>query len=81
MSINEKTILNETELEKVSGGRKANSVSVDRTAEFEQAWTILGMERKGFSGMARAEMYDNWERSGFTQDATTFITLKMNSNS
>ena len=81
MSNNEKIILDEKALENVSGGKKASSAQVDRTAEFEQAWTILGMERKGYSGMARAEMYDSWERGGFAQDATTFITLKMNSKS
>ena len=76
MSINEKTILNETELEKVSGGKSASNAASDKNAEFEKAWNILGMERKGYSGMARAEMYDSWEREGFKSDAITFITLQ-----
>ncbi len=79
MSNNEKMIIDEKELEKVSGGKKAASTSVDRKAEFEQAWNILHMESKGYSGMARAELYDNWERAGFTPDATTFLTIQLNS--
>ena len=79
MSINEKMIIEENELEKVSGGKKAANAPVDRRAEFEQAWTILHMESKGYSGMARAEMYDSWERASFSPDATTFLTIQLNS--
>ncbi len=81
MSVNEKVVLKDHELELVSGGAHSKSKAEGKKAEFDQAWNLLGMERKGYSGMARAELYDKWESNDYSTDATTFITLETKAKS
>ncbi|WP_034452828.1 hypothetical protein [Butyrivibrio sp. AE2032] len=78
MGDKEKVILNETELETVNGGTNLIDVAVSKKADFDKAWNSLGMEKKGFSGMARAELFDKWERGGYSADPTTFILKETN---
>ncbi len=78
MGDKEKIILNERELEAVSGGAKLIDLSVSKKDDFDKAWSSLGMEKKGFSGMARAELFDKWERGGYSADPTTFILKETN---
>ena len=73
-----KELLNDAELSGVSGGRRSASKtaadSYNKKKEFESAWATLGMEARGYTGMKRAELYDEWELAGFTPDAVTFLS-------
>ena len=71
-------LLNEKELAGVSGGRnrtaKAAADPYTKKKEFEAAWATLGLDAKGYSGMKRAELFDEWELAGYTPDAVTFLS-------
>ncbi len=55
-------MLNDNELSQVVGGA-GNVQNADKIKEFSEAWDALDMEGKGYSGIARGELYDKWERS------------------
>ena len=71
-------ILNENDLESVVGGKKINvkkeSLFSLKKSEFEAAWDKLGMEKKGYTGNMKAEMFEEWESTGYKIDAVTFLT-------
>ncbi len=69
-------ILNDDALMNVSGGVTTNDNNVNRQSDFDKAWRKAGMEAKGVSGMARAEYYDEWEKTGFKQTAKDFLQSK-----
>ncbi|MBQ3794682.1 MAG: hypothetical protein II842_00080 [Butyrivibrio sp.] len=68
--------LSDEVLEQAVGG-KSLTKSVSKKTEFEKAWKILDMDGKGISGMKMAELYDDWELSGFEGDALTYLSTKM----
>ena len=70
----DRAILRDEDLEKVAGGRlaKAAAGAEPKNKEFEAAWKALGLDSK-YSGMKRAEIYDEWEMAGFTPEATAFL--------
>ncbi len=61
--MSDKYLLNEDELGKVSGGVKSRAANSGNKAVFEAAWNQLKLD-KSYSGMKRAEIYDDWERDG-----------------
>lgn len=65
--------LNEQELEGVVGGAN-NQEFATRKKEFEAAWVILGMDEKGITGNRMAELYDEWEMSGYKNGAAAFLS-------
>ena len=66
--------LNDKDLAQVAGGRRAEADDFDlKRNEFETAWTSLNMEKEGYSGMRKAEMFDEWESTGYKTDAKSFI--------
>ena len=70
--------LNEKELEKVIGGTNAHSdekaVFKSKKDEFEAAWDALNMEKKGFTGNMRAELFDDWEEAEYSPSAVIFLS-------
>ncbi len=70
------TAMNDNELEKVVGGTSAGTTGkvgiTTKKQEFEAAWNALKLEQQ-YTGMKRAELYDEWEAAGFKPDATTFL--------
>ncbi|MBR1855875.1 MAG: hypothetical protein IJ803_02235 [Oribacterium sp.] len=72
--MNDKKLLNENELLNVAGGvRRGAADAEQKKREFEAAWKTLGMEEKGFSGMRRAELFDEWASNNYTPDVTAFL--------
>ena len=67
--------LMDNELESVSGGKGQTKAKVNKKDKFDEAWKSLGMDKKEISGMMRAELYDEWERSG-ADDAKAFLVGK-----
>ncbi len=71
-------MLNEKELENVVGGKMAKtSDTVDfssKRTEFDNAWQFLEMEKKGYTGNMRVQMFEEWESTGFKSDAVKFIS-------
>jgi hypothetical protein len=66
MGINEK--LTDEELKGISGGAgKAIDPKLEKERKaFEDAWDKLDMEKKGYTGMQRAELYDQWQEKKST---------------
>lgn len=75
MGINEK--LTDEELKGVSGGAgKAIDPKFDKERKaFEDAWDNLEMEKKGYSGMQRAELYDQWQEKKSSNGYTPEVFL------
>ena len=73
MNNEDKKALDEMTLKAVTGGKRDLSKFTTKRDEFEKAWKKTKMESKGFSGMAKAEMFDKWESDGYDTDATTFL--------
>ncbi|MBE5836791.1 hypothetical protein [Butyrivibrio sp.] len=73
-----KNMINDENLTEVNGGAGKSSAEFRaRRKEFDDAWTMLKMDSKGFSGMKMAELYDEWELAGYSPDASTFLaTMK-----
>lgn len=71
------SILNDNDLEKVVGGTNAhtgeNAVFASRKEEFEAAWDALKMEKKGYTGNMRAELFDDWEDTNYSKSAVSFL--------
>ena len=68
---NEKNLLNE----EVTGGAGNSTAEFRaRKKEFDDAWMRLKMDSCGYSGMAMAKIYDDWELAGYSPDATTFLS-------
>ncbi len=65
--------LSDEALAQAVGGAGKSSKGLNRKADFEKAWKLLKMDDRGFSGMKMAELYDDWELSGFEQDAVTYL--------
>ncbi len=72
MGINEKDILDNEALQGVTGGAGGAKFDAKRK-EFDEAWVAVGMESKGFSGMKRSELFDEWQMSKDGRSATTFL--------
>ena len=68
--------LSDSELEKVTGGAETVKPSMDKTRkqEFEAAWEALSMEKKGYTGNMRAELFEDWEMADYTPEAVTFLS-------
>ncbi len=75
MSIDNKNAINVDDLAKVVGGTENTTFESKRT-EFEAAWKNLEMDQKGFSGMKKAELFDEWEFAKYTPEATVFLAGK-----
>ena len=73
MGTNEKEILTDDALMRVTGG--AGPQFDARRKEFDDAWAKLEMEKKGFSGMQRAELFDDWQKNKTDSSASTFLSL------
>ena len=69
MDINEISL---DELDNVTGGAGGPKFDAKRK-EFDDAWVAIGMEGKGFSGMKRSELFDEWQMSKDGRSATTFL--------
>ncbi len=73
-----KTMINDDVLANVAGGKVSTKVKEitfeDRKKEFEDAWKKLKMDTTGISGMKMAELFDEWEMSGFKVDALSFLS-------
>ncbi len=67
--------LSDDVLEKVSGGAQVEDTEGNRKA-FGEAWKKKGMEGKGFSGLARGELYEAWLDSTI-QDPAVFLESKI----
>ena len=63
--------LSEEVLQGISGG--AASQFEEKRAQFEAAWDSLQMTKKGFSGMRMAQIFDEWEMSGYKPEAIVFL--------
>lgn len=61
------------EMDKVTGGTSSTQLDANRK-EFEEAWDALGMTRKGYSGMRKSELFDEWEMAGYRPDAKVFLS-------
>ncbi len=72
----ENKILNDDALKAVSGGVSDTQEFEKRRDEFEKAWKKGKMDSKGYSGMAKAELFDKWEGTGYKQDAADFLLDK-----
>jgi hypothetical protein len=73
MGTNEKEILTDDALMGVTGG--AGPQFDARRKEFDDAWTKLEMEKKGFSGMQRSELFDEWQMNKTDCSASAFLSL------
>ena len=74
MANEEKKLLNDETLERVSGGLlKASDEFSIRKNQFETAWGMLGLNSKDISCMKMAEVFDEWELTGFKLDAVSFL--------
>ena len=76
-------IINDNELENVTGGvvgaaytKLDDGSGLSRKQQFENAWAYLDLENMGISGMQRAQLFDEWERSGFKLDAIAFLEAR-----
>lgn len=71
------SILIDNDLEKVVGGTIAHAgekaVFATKKEEFEAAWDALKMEKKGYTGNMRAELYDDWESTDYSTSAISFL--------
>lgn len=76
MTMDEKKILGEEALKAVSGGASNTAEFTQKRDEFDKAWSLLKMQSKGYSGMAKAEFFDEWEEKGYPGDATSFLLGK-----
>ncbi len=77
MGISEK--LTDDELKNVSGGAVAKNPAFDaKREEFDEAWEMLGMEQKDFSGMKRAQMFDDWVSVSSTTTAVSYLSKAKN---
>ena len=72
MGINDNEILGDEALQAVTGGAGGPQFDVKRK-EFDDAWVAAGMEKKGFSGMQRSELFDEWQLNKDGRSATTFL--------
>ncbi len=73
MGINEK--LTDEELKGVSGGAVGTNPAFEaKRTEFNEAWDALNMEQNGFSGMKRAELFDEWQTTGANTSAVSFLS-------
>ena len=77
MGIDEKNILGEDVLQGVTGGAGGTAFDAKRK-EFDDVWETLGMEQKGFTGMKRSELFDEWQMSGSTLTAISFLSKNYN---
>ena len=67
--------LTDEELKNISGGAVGTNPALQaKRDEFDEAWNVLGMEQKGYSGMKRAELFDEWQMSGSKVSALTFLS-------
>ncbi|WP_029231662.1 hypothetical protein [Butyrivibrio sp. VCB2006] len=70
-------MMDERDLEMVVGGTKAHSdekaIFTTKKEEFEAAWDGLGMEKKGYTGNMRAEIFDDWEAAEYKPSAVKFL--------
>ncbi len=65
--------LSEEALKSVAGGINVNAEFDEKRTLFEAAWKTLKLDEKGYSGMRMAEIFDDWELSGYKQDAIVFL--------
>ncbi len=72
MGINNQEIIGDEALQSVTGGAGGAEFDAKRK-EFDDAWVAVGMESKGFSGMKRSELFDEWQMSKDGRSATTFL--------
>ena len=70
----DKRSFNDGALAAVAGGvRSSGAVRERKKQEFEAAWSSLNMDGKGFSGMKKAEIFDDWEFAGYSPDAVSYL--------
>ncbi len=68
----EKNMLNDMDLENVTGGKTDADFS-DKRNLFENSWNAMGKETANCSGMKKAEIFDEWTMANYPADITGFI--------
>ncbi len=67
-------LLNDEELQNISGGATTEDAFELRRKEFNEAWDKADMDGKGFSGMQRGELFDKWDKSKKKESAKDFLS-------
>ena len=66
--------LNMDELNKVVGGADNPVFFNEKRKEFDEAWVTLDMESKGYSGMRKSEMFEDWQSGGKSKTALEYLS-------
>ncbi len=72
MGNNDKEVLGNEELQGVTGGAGGPQFDAERK-EFDDAWDAAGMEERGFTGMQRSALFDEWQLNKDGRSAITFL--------
>ena len=72
MESNEKYVLDDDDLQDVSGGA-GSSETISPNEEYDLAWEMLQMEDSGFSGMQKGLLFDAWDSHKPHVSARSFL--------